>query len=41
MEDSSKECSLFTLDWVCPGRKEIKSAETSRDAGGEEQKYLH
>jgi hypothetical protein len=39
MEDSSKECSLFTLDWVCPGRKEIKTTETSGDAGGEEQKY--
>ena len=40
-EDSTKECSLFTFDWVCPGRKEIKPAETSGDTVGEEQKYWH
>jgi len=36
---SEKDCSLLKLEWVCPGRKEIKS-EADQDADQEDQKYL-
>ena len=36
--NSEKDCSLLTLDWVCPGRKEIQSGEVEGDAENEEQK---
>ena len=35
---NEKECSLLTLDWVCPGRKETQSGELEGDAESEEQK---
>nr|SVE69792.1 EOG090X05VD [Eubosmina coregoni] len=37
-EDNTKDCSLFTFNWICPGRKEVKQAEISGDNAGEEQK---
>ena len=40
-EDNTKDCSLFTFNWICPGRKEVKQAEISGDNAGEEQKYRH
>nr|SVE94036.1 EOG090X0M0J [Scapholeberis mucronata] len=36
--DSEKDSSLLSLDWVCPGRKEISSGEVEGDAETEDLK---
>nr|SVE92808.1 EOG090X0M0J [Megafenestra aurita] len=36
--NSDKDCSLLSLEWVCPGKKEVTTGEVADDAENEELK---